>query len=53
MITHRMSALAVADRVLQLAERRVAQDAPPGRVTPFVPGARGPAAPWRPQPTPV
>jgi ABC-type multidrug transport system fused ATPase/permease subunit len=53
MITHRLSALSVADRVLQLAEGRVAQDGPPGRVMPFVPGARGPAGPWRPQPAPV
>jgi ABC-type multidrug transport system fused ATPase/permease subunit len=52
MITHRLSALSVADRVLHLADGRVAQDGPPGRVMPFVPGARGQAAAW-PRPTPV
>jgi HlyB family type I secretion system ABC transporter len=53
MITHRLSALSVCDRVLHLAEGRIARDGPPGLVAPFAPAARGPAAPWRPQPTPV
>ncbi|MGH6912570.1 MAG: ATP-binding cassette domain-containing protein, partial [Geminicoccales bacterium] len=53
MITHRLAALAVADRVLFFADGRLQNEGTPGQIAAFM-GARGPAPdPWRPKFAPV
>ena len=53
MVTHRLGALAIADRVLFLLDGRIQREGPPGEVAHFVLGRQSPGYPQRPRPAPV
>jgi ABC-type bacteriocin/lantibiotic exporter with double-glycine peptidase domain len=53
MVTHRLGALAIADRVLFLLDGRIQHEGPPGEIAHFVLGRQAPGYPPRPRPAPV
>jgi ABC-type bacteriocin/lantibiotic exporter with double-glycine peptidase domain len=53
MVTHRLGALAIADRVLFLLDGRIQREGPPGEIAHFVLGRQAPGYPTRPRPAPV
>jgi ABC-type multidrug transport system fused ATPase/permease subunit len=53
MVTHRLGALAIADRVLFLVDGRVQREGTPGEIANFVLARQQPEYPTRPRPQPV
>ena len=53
MVTHRVGALAIADRVLFLCDGRIQREGPPGEIAHFVLGRHPPDYPTRPRPAPI
>ena len=50
MVTHRLSALAIADRVLFLVDGRIQSEGTPGEIANLVLGRQSPEYPTRPRP---
>ena len=53
MVTHRLGALAIADRVLFLVDGRVQREGTPGEIANFVLTRQAPEYPMRPRPAPA
>lgn len=53
MVTHRLGALAIADRVLFLADGQIERDGKAGEIATFLAQRRPPEPPLRPRPSPV
>jgi ABC-type multidrug transport system fused ATPase/permease subunit len=53
MVTHRLGALAIADRVLFLVDGRIQREGTPGEIANFVLGRQSPQYPTRPRPRPA
>ncbi|MGH6917355.1 MAG: type I secretion system permease/ATPase, partial [Geminicoccaceae bacterium] len=53
MVTHRLGALAIADRVVFLADGRIERAGTPGEIANFVLQRQPPQYPMRPRPAPV
>ena len=53
MVTHRLAALAIADRVLLLGDGRIEYDGTPGQVVAFTRSRQPPSGPMRPHLAPV
>jgi ABC-type bacteriocin/lantibiotic exporter with double-glycine peptidase domain len=53
LVTHRLGALAIADRVLFLVDGRVQREGTPGEIANFLLARQSPAYPARPRPAPI
>jgi ABC-type transport system involved in cytochrome bd biosynthesis fused ATPase/permease subunit len=53
MVTHRLGALAIADRVVLLGDGRIERDGTPGQVAAFARSRQPPSRPMRPHLAPV
>ncbi len=53
LVTHRLGALAIADRVLFLVDGRIQREGTPGEIANFVLGRQSPEYPTRPRPRPA